>query len=310
MSGLPALPNGTVVTVGTFDGVHLGHQAVIAEVVRRSQAQRRASMLVTFEPHPLAVVRPELAPRRLTVDGERSAALAETSLDYLMVLRFDRGLADLPPERFVEEILLGRCQMRELVVGHDHGFGRDRSGNLELLRALGDRHQFSVDPVRQVTDAGGRVVSSSVIRSAVESGDFEAAASGLGRPYRVAGVVERGDQRGRTIGVPTANVIPPPGKLLPPDGVYAVRVEWSGGRATGMLNQGTRPTIGDGRRLLEAHLFDFEGDLYGRMIQVEWVRWLRDTRRFGSLSELRAQLATDAQAARAVFGAWVPPNVV
>jgi riboflavin kinase/FMN adenylyltransferase len=310
MSGLPALPNGAVVTVGTFDGVHLGHRAVVDEVVRRARSQGRASLLVTFEPHPLAVLRPDRAPPRLTVDEERSAALAEAPLDYQVVLRFDRVLAALSPERFVEEVLLGRCQMRELVVGHDHGFGRDRAGNLELLRTLGTRHRFAVDPVRPVEDGAGTVVSSSAIREAIGRGDFDAAARGLGRRYRVSGVVIQGDQRGRTIGVPTANVVPPSGKLLPPDGVYAVRVEWGGGVATGMLNQGIRPTVGDGQRLLEAHLFDFDGDLYGRTIRIEWVHRLREIRRFGGLAELRSQLEADARAARAALSAVSTPNVV
>lgn len=302
MRGLPARPNGSVVTVGTFDGVHLGHRAVVAELVRRAREAGRASVLVTFEPHPLAVLAPDRAPARLTVAEERSAALAETDLDYQVVLPFDRHLAALSPEAFVKEVLVDRCQVQDLVVGHDHHFGRGRSGDLATLRQLGQRYGFSVDVVEPVLRAGGGAISSSAIRAAVREGKLEDAANGLGRPYRVSGVVLRGDRRGRTIGVPTANVAPPDSKLLPPDGVYAVRVEWGGGTAIGMLNQGTRPTIGDGARLLEAHLFDFDGDLYDRVIRIEWVERIRDIQRFASLSELRDQLAHDAQAARAVFG--------
>lgn len=289
-------------TVGTFDGVHLGHQAVVVETVRKARVAHRASVVVTFEPHPLAVLRPEVAPDRLTTAAERAGRLAETELDYLVVLRFDRALAALDPAAFIEQVLLERCQMAELVVGHDHGFGRGRTGDLELLRALGAARGFAVNLVEPVADRTGSVVSSSAIREAVAAGDLAAAARGLGRPYRVSGAVQRGDQRGRAIGVPTANLEPPPDKLLPPDGVYAVRVEFGGGVALGMMNQGGRPTVGDTRRMLEAHLFDFDQDLYGRTIRIEWVARLRGIQRFASVEALRAQLARDAEAARAVMG--------
>ncbi len=300
MSRLPVMANGTVVTVGTFDGVHRGHRAVLDDLVARARAANRASVLVTFEPHPLAVLRPEMAPRRLTTAAERAAALAETELDYLVVLRFDHALAALEPEAFVQSVLLDRCRMAELVVGHDHGFGRGRSGDLATLEALGRRHGFRVEAVDPVAD-GENVISSSAIRAAIETGNFGEAARGLGRPYRVSGRVERGAERGRTIGVPTVNLAPPESKLLPPDGVYAVRVEWGGGVAGGMMNQGSRPTVGDEGRWLEAHLFDFDGDLYGREIRIEWVAPLRTIRRFDSLDALRVQLEIDRRAARAAL---------
>jgi len=301
MSGLPPAPNGTVVTVGSFDGVHRGHRAVIDAVVRRARSTGRTSVAVTFEPHPLAVLRPEQAPSRLTTATERIAAIAETELDYLVVLEFDRALAALEPEAFVRQVLIDRCRMKHLVVGHDHGFGRGRSGDLAMLQALGRSDGFGVEVVPPITETDGQVVSSSAIRSAVERGDFAAAARGLGRPYRVSGRVEQGEQRGRTLGVPTVNVAPPPGKLLPPDGVYAVRVEWGGGVAGGMMNQGSRPTVGDRHRWLEAHLFDFDGNLYGREIRIEWVAPLRGIRRFESLTALRDQLERDRVAAQAAL---------
>lgn len=208
MSRLPVMANGTVVTVGTFDGLHRGHRAVLDDLVARARAANRASVLVTFEPHPLAVLRPEMAPRRLTTAAERAAALAETELDYLVVLRFDRALAALEPEAFVRSVLLDRCRMADLVVGHDHGFGRGRSGDLATLEALGRRHGFRVEAVNPVAD-GENVISSSAIRAAIETGNFGEAARALGRPYRVSGRVERGAKRGRTIGVPTVNLAPP-----------------------------------------------------------------------------------------------------
>jgi riboflavin kinase/FMN adenylyltransferase len=227
---------------------------------------------------------------------ERSAMVAETEVDYEVVLRFDAGLASLEPEEFVERILRSRCQMTHLIVGHDHGFGRGRSGDLTTLRSLGAKLGFGVEEVGPVGD-GPATVSSSAIRRAVEAGDLRRAAEGLGRPYLVSGQVQVGDRRGRTIGVPTVNVAPPVGKLLPPDGVYAVRVEWGGGVAGGMMNQGGRPTVGDGARWLEAHLFDFDRDLYGREIRIEWVSWLRPIQRFESLDALRRQLGRDREAA-------------
>ncbi len=301
LSDLFPLESGSVLTVGTFDGVHRGHHAVLEEVALRAARSGRSSVLVTFEPHPLSVVRPEQAPPRLTMPDERLEALAETAIDYVVVLRFDRTLASLEPDLFVERILVGRCGLKELVIGHDHGFGRDRSGDVTTLPALGSRLGFTVDVVEPVLGADGEPISSSRIRAAVQAADFPAAARGLGRPYRVSGRVEKGAARGRTIGVPTLNVAPPPDKLLPPDGVYAVRVEWGGGVALGMMNQGPRPTVGDPTRWLEAHLFDFEGDLYGRQVRIEWVARLREVRKFGSLGELVAQLERDRRAARAAL---------
>jgi riboflavin kinase / FMN adenylyltransferase len=300
---LPALPRGTTVTVGSFDGVHLGHQAVLEEITRRAAAAGRASVLVTFEPHPLEVVNPQAAPPLLTTGPERREILAQTALDYVLFLRFDRRLAGLSPEEFVRDVLLERCAMRELVIGHDHGFGRGRSGDVETLRRLGQEYGFDVDVVGAV-DFGDQHVSSSRIRRAIAGGDLATAAGMLGRPYQVSARVGQGEQRGRQLGVPTINLTEiAPQKLLPPDGVYAVRVEWRSGRAGGMLNQGPKPTFEDGRRSLEAHLFGFDGDLYGEWVRMEWVERLRDTQRFASVEALQQQLQRDRSRALAVLGA-------
>ena len=291
----------SVVTVGSFDGVHLGHRAVLAEIARRAEASGRRSVLVTFDPHPLEIVNPPAAPALLTAGTERYEALAETPVDSVLMLRFDRHLAAMDPETFVRNVLVGRCEIGELVIGHDHGFGRGRTGDVAMLRALGERLGFAVDVVEAV-DAGGQPVSSSRIRRAVAGGDLATAARLLGRPYSVSGVVEAGDRRGRTIGFPTLNVPGlSPRKLLPPDGVYAVRVETGQGRFGGMMNQGPKPTFGETRRVLEAHLFDFDGDLYGRRIRIEWVDRIRDVQRFGSIEDLKAQLARDRAQAEAML---------
>jgi riboflavin kinase/FMN adenylyltransferase len=300
---LPRLPNGSTVTVGSFDGVHLGHQAVLREIDRRARAAGRASVLVTFDPHPLEVVNPGAAPPLLTTGPERLEILALSPLDYVLLVRFDRHLAGLTPEEFVQEVLLERCALRELVIGHDHGFGRGRSGDVETLRRLGASHGFEVDVVPPV-DFGGQHVSSSRIRRAVAGGDLTTAGAMLGRRYGVVGRVGEGERRGRLLGVPTINLFElPPRKLLPPDGVYAVRVEWRGGSAGGMMNQGPRPTFQDGRRILEAHIFDFEGDLYGEWVRIEWIERLRDIQRFGSVEQLKQQLERDRARAVAALAA-------
>lgn len=298
---LPPLPNGTTVTVGSFDGVHLGHQAVLREIDQRSRVAGRASVLVTFDPHPLEVVNPEAAPPLLTTGPERLEILAQSPLDYVLLLRFDRHLAGLSPEGFVRDVLLERCAVRELVIGHDHGFGRGRSGDVDTLRRLGAIHGFDVDVVAPV-DFGGQHISSSRIRRAIAGGDLHTAAAMLGRPYGVVGRVGQGERRGRLLGVPTINLSElSPRKLLPPDGVYAVVVEWRGGRAGGMMNQGPRPTFQDGRRILEAHLFDFAGNLYGEWVRIQWVERLRDIEAFDSVDDLRSQLQHDRKRALAAL---------
>jgi riboflavin kinase/FMN adenylyltransferase len=289
---------GTVVTVGTFDGVHRGHQAIVQEIARRARERRLASLVVTFEPHPLAVVNPAAAPHVLTLEDEKRVLLERAGVDRVEVLPFTPELARLEPEEFVRQILLGRLAMRELVLGFDHGFGRGRSGDVELLRRLGATDGFAVDVVEPVLD-GGQPISSTVIRTAIAHGNLDAAARWLGRSYSIRGVVERGAGRGRSIGIPTANLAAPdPRKLLPPDGVYAVRVTWREQRFGGMMNQGSRPTFGLDARVLEVHLFEFSGDLYGETVTVEWVGRLRDVQAFPSREALVAQLGRDRAAAQ------------
>ncbi len=300
---LPQHPEGTVVTVGSFDGVHRGHEAVLTEIAARARAAGRHSVLVTFDPHPMAVVNPAAAPQVLTTGPERREILAQMGLDYAVLLHFDRALAAMPPEQFVREILVRGCGMRELVIGHDHGFGRGRQGDVELLGRLGAELGFAVDVVPAL-EVEGHMVSSTLVRRAVAGGDLGMARKLLGRRYFATGQVVPGDSRGRTIGIPTANLSGiPDRKLLPPDGVYAVRVEWRGGRADGMMNQGGKPTFQQTERSLEVHLFDHTGSLYGEWLKVEWVARLRDVQRFPSLDALRTQLERDRSSARAALAA-------
>ncbi len=295
-----------VVTMGTFDGMHRGHQAVLAEVTRRARAGKLASVLVTFEPHPLAVVNPAAAPKLLTVPAEKEALVQAQGIDRFVLLPFTPAVAQLDAEVFVGR-LCDEYGMHELVMGYDHGFGRGRAGDVELVERLARSRDFRMAVVDAVRD-NGQPISSTLIRSGVAHGDLDSAARWLGRPYAIRGKVVRGAGRGRTIGIPTINLAPPDArKLLPPDGVYAVSVTvgkgetGNGKRYGGMMNQGPRPTFGDQARTLEVHLFDFDGELYGETVDVAWVQRLRDVQAFPSRDALVAQLERDRQAARATL---------
>ncbi|MEP7382506.1 MAG: bifunctional riboflavin kinase/FAD synthetase [Gemmatimonadota bacterium] len=298
-SGLPSNVQDTVVTVGTFDGVHRGHQDVLSRLVECASALETRSVLVTFDPHPLEVVNPAAAPSLLTIGDEKLEVLAESGIDYVAIIPFTRTLAAFDAERFVDEVLVGCYRVRHLLMGHDHGFGRNRAGDESVLRALGQSRGFTVEAVEPVTGPHGQAVSSTAVRRAVAGGDLDRAREGLGRPYAVGGRVVHGEQRGRMLGFPTINIpLPSPRKLLPPQGVYAVRVQTPRGPFGGMLNLGPRPTFDDAGVTLEAHLFDASGDFYGVRVRIDFLRRLRDTARFDSPEGLRAQLAIDERLAR------------
>jgi riboflavin kinase/FMN adenylyltransferase len=300
---------GTVLTVGTFDGVHRGHHDVIARLVERARVVGLPSLLVTFEPHPLEVLNPAVAPLLLTTRAEKLAVLASTGLDFVSILPFTIELSSLSAEEFVDQCLLDRMRMRQLLIGHDHGFGRGREGDVGTLRTLGAARGFAVEVVPPVRTADGETISSSRIRRAVTAGELTEAAAGLGRDYSISGLVVAGDGRGRSLGFRTLNVEPgSPRKLLPPDGVYAVDVRTPRGRFGGMLNLGGRPTFGDARRTIEAHLFDADADFYGDVVDVGFIDRLRDTMRFDGPDALRTQLAADERAARLALTAIGGPG--
>jgi len=302
--GLPPEVRGTVCTVGTFDGVHRGHQLVLERLAERARARGLPAVLVTFDPHPLEVVNPTAAPPLLTLLDEKSEVLAESPLDYVVVIPFTPTLARYEAEDFVDLVLRDRLGVRELLIGHDHGFGRGRTGDAEVLRGLGATRGFSVDVIEAVQGGDSRAISSTTIRRAVAGGDLAHAADGLGRHYSVGGIVRQGDQRGRTMGYPTLNLgAPPARKLLPPEGVYAVRAQTPIGSFGGMMNLGPRPTFGDAAAALEVHCFEMTGDLYGARVRVDFVARLRETRRFSSADALKAQLAQDELAARTALAA-------
>lgn len=295
-SSLPPNVSGTVVTVGTFDGVHRGHLDVLTRLVARAGAAGMPSVLVSFDPHPLEIVNPNAAPPLLTSLDEKLEVIAETGIDYFAVVPFTHVLAAYSAEDFVEHILRRRFRMRELLIGHDHGFGHHRAGNVSVLRALGAISGFRVDVVDAVSVADGQHVSSTLIRRAVAGGDLARAAEALGRPYSVGGTVVHGQGRGRVLGFATLNVEPPsPRKLLPPEGVYAVRVQTPDGPYGGMMNLGPRPTFGESETTLEAHLFGASGEFYGTRVRIDFISFLRDTRKFESAEELVLQLERDRE---------------
>jgi len=292
---------GAVITVGTFDGVHVGHRDLLARVTARAAARSLPSLLVTFEPHPLEVVNPSAAPPLLSTTQEKLEAIAECGLDYAAVIPFTPALAALDASEFVERVLLERFCLRELIIGYDHGFGRRRAGDVNVLRELGKRHDFAVGVVDAVS-LDGVPLSSSAIRRAVSYGDLGGAQHMLGRRYAFSGRVGRGDERGRLLGFPTLNVrIASKRKLLPPTGVYAVHIQCERGSFGGMMNLGPRPTFGDASLSLEVHVFDASGDWYDSCVRVEFVHRLRDTMRFESPDALVAQLRADERAARSAL---------
>jgi riboflavin kinase/FMN adenylyltransferase len=293
----------TIVTIGAYDGVHLGHQAVIAEVQRLAEREGARSVVLTFDRHPATVVRPESAPQLLTSPEQRLELLAATGLDGTVVLHFDEAQSKETPESFIERVLIGGLAVKVVVVGEDFHFGSHREGNVRLLEAYGTDHDFVVDPVLLVERADGieEPISSTAIRRALAGGEVELAARMLGRPYEVRGKVVQGDQRGRLLGFPTANVEVPNSVCLPADGVYAGWYERPDGVVHPCaINLGRRPTFYEhaDHSLLEAHLLDFSADLYGEPAEVRFSHFLRSERKFDGIEAIRAQLVHDVQHAR------------
>jgi riboflavin kinase / FMN adenylyltransferase len=289
---------GTVVTVGTFDGVHRGHWRVLQELSRAAHTRGALSLLVTFDPHPLRIVRPEHAPPLLSTPAEKIEILAQSDIDRVAFLRFTPELAAFSPRTFVERILIGRFAMRHLVIGYDHGFGRGRSGDVDTLRAIGAELGFGVDVVPPVQDDGD-AVSSSRIRRVLQEGDVAAAARALGRPYSVTGTVVRGEGKGRRLGFPTANLdVGSTDKLIPHEGIYAVRAALGDRIANGVLHLGPRPTFAGLPPSVELHVFDFDGDLYGRRIRVDFIERIRDIAAFATVDALVRAMEADCAEAR------------
>jgi len=302
----PRPPEGTAVTIGFFDGVHLGHRLVIDEARRLAAELGARSAVVTFDRHPASVVRPDSAPLLLTDLEQRLDLLAATGVDFALVVHFDEERSLESAEDFVRRELVDCLRAKAVVVGADFHFGHGRKGDVALLRRMGEEHGFEVDGIELVASAaaGARAVSSTTIRGALAAGDLDAANRMLGRPHEVRGVVQTGDQRGRDLGFPTANVAVASDMLLPADGIYAGwYVRPDGTEVPSAISLGRRPMFYDDQpySLLEAHLLDFEGDLYGEAARVRFVGRLRGEEKFPSIDALVAQIGRDVARAREVL---------
>ena len=300
VDGGPLCPNGSVVCIGAFDGLHLGHRALVRHAVARARALGIVAVALSFEPLPREFFAPYAPPPRLSPPRAKAEGLFALGVDQAGLLRFNAALSAMPAEVFVERVLAGRLSAREVWVGPGFRFGHRRGGDLDLLREQGLRHGFSAGEIEPLLLDGERV-SSTRIRQALVEGDFARAARLLGTPYGGPGRVGRGRQLGRTLGYPTAN-LRFGGKVPALRGIYATRVHGIADQPWPSVSSfGTRPTVGGVEPLLEAHLFDFEGDLYGRRIEVEFVARLRDEEKFPDLPTLVAQMNRDAGDARRIL---------
>lgn len=290
----------SVVTVGTFDGVHAGHRAIMDTVAAKAKEQGARSVIITFDPHPREIISPgKSGIKLLTTLQERAEILEELGIDLLVVIPFDRDFSLLSSEEFIRDIIYKKIGVSEFVIGYDHHFGRNREGTIETIEKLGKELGFKAYVVSK-REVGAKTVSSTAIRKAIsEEGNVRQAAEFLQRPYRLNGTVIHGDKRGKKLGFPTANIKPEQSnKIIPKEGVYAVRVRFNNEWFNGMMNIGHRPTFEGKTQTLEVHLFDFDEDIYGEEVQVRFLNRIRDEKKFDGIDNLKAQLAEDEQKAR------------
>jgi riboflavin kinase/FMN adenylyltransferase len=289
-------PCRTVATIGNFDGVHLGHREIFRRVVDKARALEGTAAVVTFEPHPLHVLAPEKAPLRLNTPEEKVRLLTASCIDLLVVLNFNKQLAEMTAEAFVRDLLVGKLGLKHLIVGYDYAFGRNRKGNADFLAEKSREYGFTLEVLEPVR-AEQQVHSSTVIRDILKDGRVADAVNVLGRNFTLDGVVVHGDGRGRKLGFPTANLSTEK-EILPCDGVYAVKVKWSDRYYDGVINIGRRPTFSGEKITLEIHLLDFEGDLYGERLRIYFVGRLRNEQKFSSVNDLQEAVLKDIEWAR------------
>jgi riboflavin kinase/FMN adenylyltransferase len=298
---LAAVPGPVYLAIGVFDGVHLGHRAVLLRALADARAGGGTAVAVTFDPHPAKILRPQYAPRLLTASDHKLQLIHGLGIETVLVIPFTAEFAATPPEDFVLQLHAACHPLREICVGHEWCFGRGRAGNLEMLRKMGDQLGYDEVGVPAV-EVDGEIVSSTAIRAAVETGDLKRAALLLGRDYSVLGTVIHGNRLGRSIGFRTAN-LSAHNEQFPPNGVYAVTAVFRGRRLKGVVNLGVRPTIASAtdERLLELHLLDFDEEIYGEDVEVTFLTCLRPEQKFPSLDALKAQIAQDIAAARQIL---------
>ena len=286
--------------IGVFDGVHLGHQRVIGQARDDARALGGTAVVLTFDPHPMRVLQPERAPLLLTSTEHKLALFGGLAVDACLLLTFDKSFSLTAPEQFIDTVARQINQLQEICVGTRFRFGHNRAGDGRLIEALAPQYGFAAKEIKSVM-LGGEMISSTAIRHHVLNGRLDSAAAMLGRPFSILGTAEPGDHRGRELGFPTAN-LNPHNEILPPDGVYAVRVATDGQSHNGVVNIGVRPTFTEAqsRRVLEVHILDFTGDLYGQHVEVLFLSKLRDEQKFGSIDDLKRQIAADILAARRI----------
>jgi riboflavin kinase/FMN adenylyltransferase len=294
--GIPETLKGSIVALGNFDGFHLGHQAVVGRAVARAFHERRPVIVATFDPHPVRFFKPDLAPFRLTTLDQRERMFAHAGADAMLVFEFGPKLAAMDADEFIAKVLAEQIGAAGVVTGDDFTFGKGRSGDVQLLKTLGEKHGIIAEAVSQVLVEGVRV-SSGRIREALIAGDSGTATKLLSRDYAIEGIVENGDARGRELGYPTANLVL--GDYQRPKyGIYAVRATLGGSEHPGVANLGIRPTFDPPQELLETHLLDFSGDLYGRRMEVALHAFIRPEQKFDSIDTLVAEMRRDEAAAR------------
>jgi len=293
-------PHYSVVTSGTFDGVHLGHQKILGRLKELAARKQGETVLLTYWPHPRLILQPEDNNLRLlTTLTEKVKLLEELGVDHLIILPFTKELSQMSSEEFIREILVEKIQTKTLVIGYDHKFGKNREGSFEYLQSHSHLFGFDMEEISR-QDVDDLAVSSTKIRTALAQGDISTASKYLGRPYFLSGQVVKGQQIGRSIGFPTANIhVVDNYKLLPRDGAYAVYAEVGANRCKAILNIGDRPTVDGKKKTIEAHLIDFDGDVYGQELSIHFQEFLREEEKFENLDALKNQLVIDRE--RAIF---------
>jgi riboflavin kinase/FMN adenylyltransferase len=304
ISDLSKLSGPIFLAIGVFDGVHRGHQAVISTSAEHAKMESGIPVVVTFDPHPMKVLRPSEAPHLLTATQHKISLIRDLGVRHLLILKFDKAFAATSPEDFVHQLVTQSKPLREICVGHEWSFGKGRRGNLALLRKLGAQFDFEVVGIPEVTLPNGEPVSSTAIRQAVEAGDLAKAAKMLGREYTILGTVVRGENIGKKIGFPTAN-LSAHSEQFPPNGVYFAQATLDGIVFPGVVNLGYRPTVSSDKteRVLEIYLLDFDRDIYGKDVEVRFVRYLRPEQKFENLEALARQIELDVQQARVLCNA-------
>ena len=288
----------SIVTIGTFDGVHLGHQQILKQLIDTSRKSKLKSVLLTFFPHPRMVLQPDISMRLIQTIQEREKALQKTGLDYLVIHPFSTEFSRLSADDYVKQILVEQLNVRKVVVGYDHRFGRNRTASLDDMYHYADIHEFEVIEIN-AEKIESTAVSSTKIRKAIDEGNIELANTYLGHSFTIEGMVIDGDKRGRELSYPTANIdLKNPHKIVPKQGVYLVKSNLEDRIIYGMMNIGTKPTFNAAMPSIEVHFFDWNGNLYGQAVQVELLKWVREERKFNTVEELQTQIQADEQYCR------------